>query len=181
MTSQWPIVPALFLWTLSQREMMLRVGKRHVRAKFFRISGAVKWLASDVMINWPRATCTARNHGNNGFDHNVAAGYHETSWLNWSRATHDANNGFDHTAQVISTVVFLPQRCWSQFVKYTSVPSFKFHFVIWSRELFGKWRHDLLAKGKAHKATWLHENYLGLMVPCLWWTTMYARVWYWTN
>ena len=102
-TSQWPIVPALFLWTLSQRELMLRVGKRHVRAKFFRISGAVKWLASDVMINWPRATCTARNHGNNGFDHNVAAGYHETSRLNWSRATHDANNGFDHTAQVVST------------------------------------------------------------------------------
>ena len=66
-------------------------------------------------------------------------------------------------------------------MKYTSVPSFKFHFVIWSRELFGKWRHDLLAKGKAHKAAWLHDNYLGLMVPCLWQTTMYARVWYWTN
>ena len=44
------------------------------------------------------------------------------------------------------------------FVKYTSVPSFKFHFVIWSCELFGKWRHDLLAKGKAHKAAWLHED-----------------------
>ena len=45
------------------------------------------------------------------------------------------------------------------------------NFVIWSCELFGKWRHDLLAKGKAHKAAWLHENYLGLMVPCLWLTT----------
>ena len=35
-----------------------------------------------------------------------------------------AHNGFDHYAQVVSIVIFLPQRCWSQFVKYTSVPSF---------------------------------------------------------
>ena len=35
------------------------------------------------------------------------------------------NNGFDHIVQVVSVVVFLPQWCWSQFVKYTSVPSFQ--------------------------------------------------------
>ena len=142
----------------------------YVRAKFFRICGAVKWLASDVMINWPRAMCTARNHGNNGFDHNVAVGYHKT-WLNWSRATHDAGGFY--------IVVFLPQRCWSQFVKYMSVPSFQVSFCYGAVNCLASdvmiyWR-------RATRTRRLHENYLGLMVPCLSWTTMYARVWYWTN
>ena len=65
--------------------------------------------------------------------------------------------------------------------KYTFVSSFSSFIMLykknlWSRELFGKWRHNRLAKGNAHrvnndysdKAAW--ELYLGLMLPCLWWT-----------
>ena len=39
-----------------------------------RICGAVHCLASDVIIDWPRATC---NRANNGFDHGAATRQHE--------------------------------------------------------------------------------------------------------
>ena len=60
---------------------------------------------------------------------------------------------------------------------------FSSFILLWSRELFGQWRHNWEAKGNAHKvntglddygaATRKAENYLGLMikkrlmVPCL--------------
>ena len=102
--SQWPIVPAWFLWTLFFSTMMLRaviqrVCKRHVCAKFFRICGAVKYLASDVMINWPRAMRMTRN---NGFDHNEAGGYPENC------KHHDQTGQGQHTAR-ITALIILPR------------------------------------------------------------------------
>ena len=60
-----------FLSTMMLMTVIERVCKDTFVPSFFRIFGAVKCLASDVMINWPRATRKARN---NGFDHNVATG-----------------------------------------------------------------------------------------------------------
>ena len=80
-------------------------------------------------------------------------------------------------------VVFVSQLCWSQFVNTRLCQVFRvslrYRKNLWNRELFGKWRHNWLAKGNAHRAnngfdygaaTRQHENYLGLMLPCLWWT-----------
>ena len=45
--------------------------------------------------------------------------------------------------RVVSMDAFLAQWCWGhwfkEFVKDTSVPSFS---TLWSRKMFGKWRHD---------------------------------------
>ena len=58
-------------------------------------------------------------------------------------------------SRVIVMDAFLAQWCWgewfSEFVKDTSVPSFQHYGInLWSREIFGKWRHVQLAKGNAH-------------------------------
>ena len=97
-------------------------------------------------------------------------------------------NGFDHIARVVSMVVFLPQLCWSQFVNARLCQVFQVSLCyrknLWSRELFGKWRHNRLAKGNAHrvnnafsdKAAWqLSRTHVTMpLMNC-------ARVWYRTD
>ena len=63
---------------------------------FFRIWRAVKCLASDAMINWPRATHTARN---NGFDCNVAVGYGE------KYKRHDWTGQGQRTARIVALTI----------------------------------------------------------------------------
>ena len=110
--------------------------------------------------------------------------------LNWSRVPNAwcEYNGFDHIARVVSIVVFLSQLCWSQFVNTRLCQVFKVSLYyrknLWSRELFGKWRHNWLAKGNAHrvnngfsdKAAWelSHTNATMSLMNC-------ARVWYRTD
>ena len=85
-------------------------------------------------------------------------------------------------------VVFLPQLCWSQFVNTRLCQAFQVSLCyrnnLWSRELLGKWRHNQLAKGNAHrvnnafsdKAAWELSGTHATMplMNC-------ARVWYRTD
>ena len=66
-------VVSVILSTMMLRTVIYRVCKRHVCAKFFRVCGAVKCLASDIMINWPRAKRTARNNGGQCARHEIMA------------------------------------------------------------------------------------------------------------
>ena len=85
-------------------------------------------------------------------------------------------------------VVFLSQLCWSQFVNTRLCQAFQVSLCyrknLWSRELFGKWRHNRLAKGNPHrvnnafgdKAAWeLSRTHATMpLMNC-------ARVWYRTD
>ena len=82
-----------FLSTITDNDL---TSKKHVCATFFRICGAVKCLASDVMTNWPRAMHTARN---NGFDHNVATGYHEKC------KRHDSTGQGQRTTRIMVLII----------------------------------------------------------------------------
>ena len=64
-TSQWPIVPVCALWMLSHHNGvevsdLSRYVPSFSRFIIERICGAANCLASDAIINWPRATHTAR-------------------------------------------------------------------------------------------------------------------------
>ena len=106
---------------------------------------------------------TARN---NGFDQIVAAGYHEN--LNVMIKLVKGNtrreyNGFDHIARVVSIVVFLAQWCWSQFVNTRLCQviqvSLCYRKNLWGRALFGKWRHNWLAKSMTTMSdSWYHAS-----------------------
>ena len=161
-----------FLDTMILRAVILRVCKGYVCAKFFWICEAVKCLASDVMINWPRARRTVRN---NGFDHNVAAGYQEKckrhDWTGqgqgtaWIMALIILLGGFCNVSRFLTTMVLKSVCEIHVCAKFSSFIIYRKN--LWSRELFGKWRHNWLAKGNAHRtnngfdygaATRQHEN-----------------------
>ena len=156
------ILPVWFLWSFSYHNCVEVSLSIHVCVKLFKFHYAIERICGAV-------NCLA-------------------STGQGSR-TRGANiNGFDHIARVVSMVVFLSQLCWSQFVNTRLCQAFQaslcYRKNLWSRELFGKWRHNRLAKGNAHrvnnafgdKAAWeLSRTHATMpLMNC-------ARVWYRTD